>query len=66
MIEPTAPKQNPNPPHHTEAFTETPDEWGYQCFTCRHEAVGYEDLNSAEAAADQHVHMANVSIVWPF
>jgi hypothetical protein len=71
MIEPTASEQNPPAPHYTESFIDASDltghtEWGYQCFTCRLEAVGYEDLDSAEAAADQHVDMANDSTVWPF
>jgi len=45
--------------HHTEAFTESFEEWGFQCFTCGYEAVGFEDLESAENAADQHVEQAS-------
>jgi len=48
--------------HYTEAFTpDGEDYWGFQCFTCGYEATGYEDLLSAESAADQHIKEAMVA-----
>ena len=41
------------PRHHVESFTEG-SEWGWQCLTCGWEATGYEDLDAAESASDQH------------
>jgi hypothetical protein len=41
--------------HHTEAFTEgTGAPWGWQCFTCGAERIGFLTLEAAERAADEH------------
>lgn len=57
MVEQNAPRDTPNTQHHTESFLESfvTAEWGFQCFTCGFESVGYETLPGAESAADQHV-----------
>jgi hypothetical protein len=48
--------------HYTEAFIEgtealterTGAPWGWQCFTCGAERVGFPTLKAAELAADEH------------
>ena len=46
--------------HYTEAFiVDVEGYWGFQCFTCGYESTGYEDLASAESAADQHIAEAS-------
>lgn len=44
--------------HYGEAFTES-GEWGWQCFTCRYETTGYEDLDAAENDGDEHIRTAS-------
>ena len=59
MVEQNAPRDTPIAKHHTELFREPPfdmpSDWGFQCFNCGLEQVGWATLTLAEAAADQHV-----------